>query len=145
MSELVTGRDIRAGDEFRSAGRWYTVVSFASQGERERPGIRVAFTRTRKGASQQILVFDADGYQVNRPVPPEQRFRPGRRAKLSYSENHPVMHSREVWIISDDGGPKVKVSWRGADGPKVGRRVVAYYGKEHEQWVPRGRLSIPVP
>ena len=59
--------------------------------------------------------------------------------------NYPKAPYRNARVRLDDGGPKVKVRWRGEDGPKVGRHVVAWYGQEHEQWIPRERLTRPGP
>jgi len=63
------------------------------------------------------------------------------RVKISYSANNPVVPYRYGYVVEDSGGPKVKVRWKAADGPKVGYRVVLYHGKTHEQWIPRERLE----
>ena len=65
------------------------------------------------------------------------KFNPGNRVKINY----PRAPYRIGFVVQDDGGPKVKVKWRAQDGPQVGRNVVAYYGREHEQWIPRERLE----
>jgi hypothetical protein len=55
--------------------------------------------------------------------------------------NYPNAPYRIGHVERDDGGPKVLVSWRSQDGPKVGRNVVAWHGATHEQWFPRERLE----
>lgn len=70
-------------------------------------------------------------------VPQAARFTPWDRVTITY-ENRPIQ--RDGWIVSDDGGPKVRVRWRAQDGPRIGRHVVPHHGAEHEQMIPRGRL-----
>jgi hypothetical protein len=59
--------------------------------------------------------------------------------------NYRRAHYRHAHVETDDGGPKVKVRWYSADGPKVGRHVVAWHGQLHEQWISRERLTSPGP
>lgn len=138
MSTQIKGRDIQPDDEFKSAGIWYTVLHFIEQSMEEKYS-RVAYCRTRKGAKMQIAVSHDDYYPVNRPLPREQRLRG--KVRIRYSERHAIMWSRDAYVVRDDGGPKVQVEWQAADGPKVGRRVVAYHGARHVQWIPRERLE----
>ena len=74
-------------------------------------------------------------------VPEADRFSRHQRVRINYSINNPVVAYRYGSVVKDEGGPKVLVHWRAQDGPKVGRHVVAYYGAEHEQWIPRERLE----
>lgn len=76
------------------------------------------------------------------PLPVEQRFQGRPRVKINYSINNPVVPYRYGYVIEDNGGLKVKVRWKAQDGSKVGRNVVAYHGRTHEQWIPRERLEL---
>ena len=55
---------------------------------------------------------------------------------------YPSLPARRATVERDGGGPKVLVRWRAQDGPKVGRNVVLYRGRDHEQWLPRERLEV---
>jgi hypothetical protein len=71
------------------------------------------------------------------PAAPAARFQKWDKVRINY----PRAPYRTGHVEKDDGGPKVLVKWRSQDGPQVGRNVVAYYGREHEQWFPRERLE----
>jgi hypothetical protein len=65
------------------------------------------------------------------------RFDKWDQVRISY-EKAPY---RVATVVEDNGGDKVLVEWRSPDGPRVGRNVVAYYGKIHKQWIIRHRLT----
>jgi hypothetical protein len=71
------------------------------------------------------------------PVTP---FRAHQRVRINYAMNSVVPY-RYGFVVEDEGGPRVKVSWMTADGPKVARNVVLYHGHQVEQWIPRERLE----
>lgn len=49
---------------------------------------------------------------------------------------------RHALVIEDNGGPRVKIRWHTAEGPKIGfGRVVAYHGHPVEHWTARERLE----
>jgi len=73
------------------------------------------------------------------PVPEAERLHG--RVRINYSPNNPVIPYRYGYVREDNGGPKVKVWWRAADGPRIGYNVVAYHGRSHVQWIPRERLE----
>lgn len=75
------------------------------------------------------------------PVPEPERFRAGERAKLVTGG----IYEQNVYIVTDDGGPTVRVRWTGArryvGGPHGPRRVLVAYPKTYERNVRRERLE----
>lgn len=70
------------------------------------------------------------------------RFRPHQDVVISYPNPSAVgVARRRGWVVEDNGGPKVKVVWHGDDIKIPGRRYVLRHGYEHQQWIPRERLS----
>lgn len=131
------GREIKGGDEVKLLGRWFTILFIV----REFEGGNVytgRMTSCSGGPKRTSFIIQGDAsYQCRRSIDfiTFNRWQP---VWITYSDSIP---RRRGTVMEDNGEDKVLVRWRASDGPKVGRHVVLYHGREHEQRIARDRLE----
>jgi hypothetical protein len=102
-------------------------------------GTRIRADGTPDGRSEphQVYAVNEDWIKLETVT----RLRTGQTVKILYPNLNNHIPSRRGFVIQDDGGPKVKVTWYAQDGPKIARNVVTHHGARHQQWIPRERLE----
>jgi hypothetical protein len=130
-----TGAEILEGDEIKSENRWWKIISIPFPVTMPRD----VLAEDTKGRRHYIKLFPQFAYKCRKSA-----------SFIQYRPYQTVIYStavsgfksvRSATVIEDNGGPRVKIRWQTAEGPKVARNVVAYHGHTVEHWTDRNRLS----